>query len=89
MLQPAAPTPAQLHHSQLVQQHRQQQLQQAAAQKLAEAKQQAVARFWWLLSDFTIMNAAPTTWIPHVADDHPFLCREPLINNIVLAPQAG
>lgn len=89
MLQPAAPTPAQLHHSQLVQQHRQQQLQQAAAQKLAEAKQQAVARFWWLLSDFTIMNAAPTTWISHVADDHPFLCREPLINNIVLAPQAG
>jgi hypothetical protein len=89
MLQPAAPTPAQQDHSQLVQQHRQQRLQQEAAQKLAEAQQQAVARFWMLLSDFTIMNAAPETWISQVADDHPFLCREPLINNIVLAPQVG
>jgi hypothetical protein len=89
LLQLAGPTAAQLQHNLVVQQHRQQQQQVAAAQKLAEAKQQAVAKFWWLLSDFTIMDAAPEQWIPRVADDHPFLCREPLINNLVLAPQAG
>jgi hypothetical protein len=87
-LQPADPTAAQQQRQQVLQQ-RQQRLQHEAALKLAEAKQQAVAQFWLLLSDFTIMNATPQKWLPHVADDHPLLCREPLINNVVLAPRLG
>jgi hypothetical protein len=89
IMQPTATTAAQLQHQQDLQHQRQQRLQQEAALKLDEAKQQAVAKFWLLLSDFTIMNATPQKWIPHVADDHPLLCHEPLINNTVLAPRLG
>ena len=85
MMQPTAPTPHQQMHNQQVQQRRQQQLQQEAAQRLQEAKQQAVAKFWELLSDFVVMHAAPDKWVPRVAVDHPFLCTEPLINHIVVA----
>ena len=59
--------------------------------RLAEAKQQAVARFWELLADFIIMHAAswgPDAWVPDVAVDHPFLCREPLIDHLVLASRS-
>ena len=62
----------------------QQRLQQEATQKLEEAKQQAVAKFWLLLTDFVIMHATPDTWVPHIAEDHPFLCRDALINHVVL-----
>src|SRR5690349_3334995 len=71
LLQPAALTAAQQQHNDLLEQQRSQRGQQEAARRLAEAKEQAVARFWLLLTDFAIMHAAPDTWIPHVADDHP------------------
>ena len=89
MMQPAVPTPHQQQHNQQVQQRRQQQLQQEAAQRLQEAKQKAVARFWELVSDFVVMHAAPDKWVPRVAADHPFLCTEPLINHIVVAPRTA
>lgn len=88
-LQHAPLTPAQMLHNQQVQQRRQQQEQQLAAQRLEVAKQQAVAKFWLLLTDFSIMRAAPDAWTPHVAEDHPFLCFEPLVDTIVLAPRGG
>lgn len=89
MLQPAVPTPHQQQHNQQVQQRRQQQLRQETARRLQDAKQKAVARFWELLSDFVVMHAAPDKWVPRVAVDHPFLCTEPLINHIVLAPRTA
>jgi len=89
MMQPAVPTPHQQQHNQQVQQRRQQQLQQETARRLQDAKQKAVARFWELLSDFVVMHAAPDNWVPRVAVDHPFLCTEPLINHIVLAPRTA
>ena len=88
LLQPAPLTNAQQHHNQSVQQRQQQQWQQLAVPRLAEAKLQAVARFWELLADFIIMHAAPDAWVPDVAVDHPFLCREPLINHLVLASRS-
>jgi hypothetical protein len=80
LLQPAVPSPdQQLHQAQVrqrqqdrVQQEQQQRLQQAAA-RLEEVKQQAVARFWELLQDFVVLRAAPRSWHPQLAPDHPFL----------------
>ena len=71
----------------MLEQQRLQQRQQEAARRLVEAKEQAVARFWLLLTDFAIMHATPDTWIPHVAEDHPFLCKEPMIDTLVVAPR--
>ena len=87
LLQPAPLTAAQQQHNDMLEQQRLQQRQQEAARRLVEAKEQAVARFWLLLTDFAIMHAAPDTWIPHVAEDHPFLCREPMIDTLVVAPR--
>jgi pyruvate/2-oxoglutarate dehydrogenase complex dihydrolipoamide acyltransferase (E2) component len=84
LLQPAALTPAQQQHNQQVRQRRelreqqqQQQRQQAAAAQLAAARQQAVGRFWELLEDFVVLQAAPKAWLEgreHVVPpSHPFL----------------
>jgi hypothetical protein len=80
LLQPAVLTADQQQHQaqvrqrqQLQVQQQQQQQQQAAAARLAEVKQQAVGRFWELLSDFIALEAAPESWLSKVAPDHPFL----------------
>lgn len=83
---PAAMTPAQQQHRQLVlqrqdqqrQQLRQQQVQQrqqAMATLLSEAKLKAVARFWQLLADFVILNPVPGSSFHDLPSDHPFICR--------------
>ena len=81
VLQPAPPTAHQQQHNAQVQQRRQvaqqqaaQQLQQQAAARLEEVKRAAVARFWELLQDFVVVQAAPAAWLPCIAPDHPFLC---------------
>jgi hypothetical protein len=72
------------------QQEQQQRLQQAAA-KLEEVKRQAVARFWELLQDFVVLRAAPSTWFPQLAPDHPFLrvSGDLLGVHCVAAPRVG
>ena len=78
--QPAPLAPHQQQHQQQVQQRqqaRQQQQQQrqqeAREARLAEVKVAAVARFWELLQDFVVMNAAPPRWGLAVAPNHPLL----------------
>ena len=80
LLRPAAPTPDQLQHRQQVQQRQQQRQQrqqqreqQEAAARLATVKAEAVARFWELLQDFVVVQAAPASWADTLAADHPFL----------------
>ena len=93
---PAALTEAQQQHQQAVQQRRQQQQQleeqqrqQQRQQVLQETQQLAVARFWELLTDWVVLNPFPPRWLPQVATDHPFLCRNDLQSLIVLAPRSG
>jgi hypothetical protein len=99
LLQPAALTPAQQQHQAQVRQRRQllvqqeeQQRQQAAAARLAEVQQQAVSRFWELLQDFVALEAAPQSWLPLLAPDHPFLrvTGDALgVHCVAVAPDAG
>jgi hypothetical protein len=98
LLEPAVPSPAQQQHQALVRQrqqdhaqHEQQQRLQQAAAKLEEVKQQAVARFWELLQDFVVLQAAPRSWYPQMAPDHPFLrvSGDLLDVHCVAAPRVG
>lgn len=80
LLQPRALTPEEQQRQDQVRQRRQlmvqqeeQQRQQAAAARLAEVQQQAVSHFWELLQDFVALEAAPQSWLPLLAPDHPFL----------------
>jgi small-conductance mechanosensitive channel len=90
MLQPVPLNPAQQQRAaavrqrrQLQEQQQQQRRQQAAAARLAEAQRQAVGRFWELLEDFVVLQAAPRPWVDSerntqhlVPTSHPFLRRE-------------
>ena len=88
--QPVPLTPAQVQQRQ----DRQQQLQQQQAQQrqdhmrrlLLQAKQQAVARFWQLLSDFVILNPCPAHGFDTVPHDHPLICLDDR-NFVCLAPR--
>ncbi len=98
--QPAAPTPEQLQHNQLVQQHREQRRQQLEAQLQQQLQQQqreaqqllrqaealAVAEFWKLVADFVILNP-----LPHGFDtlppNHPFMCLAADTHMLQLAPR--
>ena len=80
VFQPAVLTQQLQQRQQAVRQRLQQQQQQLLkrqgeedAARLASAKQAAVARFWELLQDFTVMRAAPAAWLLQVAPDHPLL----------------
>jgi hypothetical protein len=88
MLTAVPPTAAQHQHTNNIQQRSAQQVQQEAARKLEEITQKAVAKFWLILCDFTIMHATPHKWVSAIAEDHPFLCRESLIDHVVVAPRA-
>ena len=94
---PAALTPAQQQHQQMVQQRRQdhqQQLQLQQAQQrqtaidrlLLQAKQQAVARFWQLLADFVILNPCPVQGFDDLLHNHPFICLNGA-NFVILSPR--
>jgi hypothetical protein len=99
MLQPATLTLDQQQHQaqvrqrqQLRVQQQQQQQHQAAVARLAEVQQQAVSRFWELLQDFVVLRAAPDSWLPHIAPDHPFLRvnGDSLgVHRVAVAPGAG
>jgi C4-dicarboxylate-specific signal transduction histidine kinase len=88
--QPVPLTPAQLQHRQ----HQQQLLQQQEAQQrqddmdrmLLQATQQAVAKFWQLLSDFVILNPCPARGFATLPHDHPFICLDDH-NFVCLAPR--
>lgn len=88
--QPVPLTPTQLQHRQV----RQQQLQQQQAQQhqddmrrlLLQAKQQAVAKFWQLLSDFVILNPCPVHGFDAMPHDHPFICLD-ACDFVCLAPR--
>jgi hypothetical protein len=78
--QPAPLAPHQQQHQQQVQQRQQarqqqqrQRQQEAQEARLAEVEAAAVARFWELLQDFVVMNAAPPKWGLVVAPNHPLL----------------
>jgi hypothetical protein len=63
-----------------------------AVARLAEVQQQAVSRFWELLQDFVVLRAAPGSWLPHIAPDHPFLRvnGDSLgVHRVAVAPGAG
>lgn len=51
----------------------QQDEQQPVAVALNDLQQLAVARFWELLADFTVLRAAPPQWVATVSKSHPFL----------------
>jgi hypothetical protein len=83
-LQPAPLSAAQQQHQHLIDMHRQQQQQQmemqqqlAASQRLQSTQQQAVARFWELITDSIVMHAAPLQWADQVPADHPFISIDP------------
>lgn len=51
----------------------QQVVQQPTVVSLTELRQLAVARFWELLADFTVLRVAPPRWLQVVSGSHPFL----------------
>ena len=95
-LAPAALTEAQQQHQHAVRLRREQQQQQVEQlrqlqlqQLLTETKQQAVARFWELMTDWVVLNPFPPGWIGQVAVDHPFLCRDAQRNTLILSERSA
>lgn len=94
-LQPAPLSAAQQQHQHLVDLHRQQQQQQlemqqqlAAAQRLQNTQQQAVARFWELITDSIVMHAVPLQWTDQVPADHPFISTDPVTHLYRCTPRS-